>query len=410
MGMVVHWQELPEVGRVQGQGHMSSTDPNAISSPAVRVPRRYFWLKRIAGGYVLFLAGVALLSYVASHLAQSRLDGEIQKIRARGEPVLIEDFVEPAIPDEENAAFYLKRAAKAFEKMSNEQVDDFNNLPTKLPWSPADAALMEKLTARYAHALPDVRAARGKTGVNWGMQLKSPAITVLLPWLTPQRTLSQYLRAAALHAHQQGDDAAAVELLRDQLMIGRTVDRSPFLISHLVALSNSSQAATAALAIAPDLRVEHPDTPAPAGTKPASRQQVRALLDELSDEQSARAAVMRAMWGERLFQLDSALCIANGRLDFNFNEPSGPDQPQGSSSTTRQLTIRFVRPLALAEARNTLDWSSQAAEAFAQDSLSAASAQIPAIKPRLSSPLMSMLLPALNAAATGLPSYFCHPR
>ena len=60
----------------------------------------------IAGGFV-----GAMLWW--GHEAQRRLDAEIAAIRARGEPILIEDFTVQPVPDSENAALLLRKAAAA---------------------------------------------------------------------------------------------------------------------------------------------------------------------------------------------------------------------------------------------------------------------------------------------------------
>src|SRR5213078_4683144 len=44
-------------------------------------------------------------------VADRRLRAAVDDLRGRGEPVTDADFAEPALPDEQNAAFYLQRAA-----------------------------------------------------------------------------------------------------------------------------------------------------------------------------------------------------------------------------------------------------------------------------------------------------------
>jgi hypothetical protein len=397
------------------------------SSSTQPIPHRRWWLWRIAVGYVLFLGCVALLSYRASRVTQQRLDADVRALRAKGQPVLIEDFAEPGIPDEDNAAAYLGRAAKAFEKLSDEDVTDFNDLPNTLPLSPAQMQLMAKLTAKYADSLKDARIARTKAGVNWKMQLRSPVISVLLPWVRPQRHLGQFLRAAALHAHQQGDDATAVEYVRDLLAASRACNRSPFLISHLVAISIAGEAGSTLAKITPDLRIADADKLAPGatgglpasvlpredstgsklpvapipqtpGTRPASRQQVEALLAELLDQRTFSEGFVRNMQGERLFEFDTAICVTNGTL--TQNHLYYPPRPGNFRDGLSNLFARTVRPLLLNEARAMLAWSSQMVEAAEQADLPSATAKSPAMPARsLRHPLLSMLAPALNTAA-----------
>ncbi|MGE5609075.1 MAG: hypothetical protein ACM359_07460, partial [Bacillota bacterium] len=304
---------------------------------------------------------------------------------------------------------------------------DFESLPTMLPLAPAQMQLMAKLTAKYADSLKDARIARTKAGVSWKMQLHSPAISVLLPWLSPQRHLSQFLRAAALLAHQQGDDAAAVEYVRDILAASRACDRSPFLVSHLVAIGIAAEAERTLVKITPDLRIADADRPAPGATgglpasvlprenstgsklpvapipqtpgiRPASREQVEALLVELLDERPSREGFVRSMQGERLFEVDTAICVTNGTLSQSdlYYSP----RPGTFRDGLFNLFARTARPLILNEARAMLAWSSQMVEAAGEADLPTTTAKIPTMPARsLRHPLLSMLAPALNTVA-----------
>src|SRR5436190_374255 len=80
------------------------------------------------------------------------------------------------------------------------------------------------------------RQARSHPHVDWGIPLTRPSFSILLPSLNTSRNLANLLADAALHAHLHGDDAEAVERLRDLHYLARAVDRQPFLISHLVSV------------------------------------------------------------------------------------------------------------------------------------------------------------------------------
>src|SRR5215207_5707201 len=70
-------------------------------------------------GVILFLVGLRL--WWGWH-AQRRLDRAIAELRASGEPVTEQDVAVP-VPDEQNAAFYLRRAAAAY-RITRQQEDD----------------------------------------------------------------------------------------------------------------------------------------------------------------------------------------------------------------------------------------------------------------------------------------------
>ena len=88
---------------------------SATIEPTVEpIPPRYWWLKRIAlaAGF-LFVALFALRLWWGWE-ANRRLQAEIDKIIAKGEPIYPEDFdPKEDIPDDQNAARFLRNAEQA---------------------------------------------------------------------------------------------------------------------------------------------------------------------------------------------------------------------------------------------------------------------------------------------------------
>jgi hypothetical protein len=358
---------------------MAQDIPSSGEADEMPMPARFWWLKRLAAGLVAFLIASGALKMRADRVSQRKLDAQIAALRAMGEPMTIADFIEPAVADEDNAAAYLTRAAKAM-KLGEEDEKAFENLiGTPPPLAAADMQLMDRLMPQFHEALDLVRQARGKSRVNWHLQFQSPAIGILLPHLNEQRELVHVLVLAAAWAHQRGDDAAAVEYVRDMLVIGRAVDRQPFLVSHLVACSCNAAAIKATIQMAPQMKAVAPG-------------QMRALLDELLDERATREGFVHAMQGERLFQVDTMQCLADGRLgEHSFGRPLL--SPFG----------RFVaRPILWKEARDMLPFGNAMVEAARQPDLPTASAKMPP-RPnpasRWKQPFASMLIPALGAVA-----------
>jgi len=357
-------------------------------------PPRYWWRRRIIACYLLLIAAVLVLRWRVGAVIQRRLDAQIQRLRARGEPVTIGDFVEPVVADEENAALCLRRAGEALVKAKEtpEYEADLDSLPASLPLSAVDVALMQKLMVRHTDVLGLARSARGRPKVAWGMKMESPAIGVLLPWISSQRELSNLLRAAALYAHQTGDHAAAVEYIRDMLTISRAVDRSPVLITHLVAISVSTNATNAAMSISPTLRVR-------GDVKAATPEQVRALITEMLEDQDSAGAMVRAMQGERMFQIDVVTCIANGRL--NLADLSWPRRPANAGDMVGNAAARMVRPLLINEAVQMMSWSTQFVEACREgDNVSAAAKFPPPVFRNYRQPLLSLIVPTMGSAVS----------
>jgi len=366
-----------------------------------RIPPRYWWLKRVGVAYVLFIAAIGGLRWWAGAVAERRLAAEIEKLRARGEMITMADFQEENVAEEENAATHLLRAAGILNDMTAEERAEFDDLPGKLPLTGAQMQLAQKVLGRYSKAMEEVRAARGKRGVSWGLKLGSPAYAVPLPWLPEQRELSSLLYAAALDAHQRGDDAAAIEYVRDMLMIGRAVDRSPDLVCHLVAIGISGGACDAAEQIAQGLRIAELAGVGPVAAKPARRQQVRDLLAELLDDKAARRGFDQAMQGERFFQLDTVQCLARGGI--KVNDLFGPISPTPLGWSMGRLLGPAMHPLLMMEGREMMQWASDVVEAARQEDLVAASARMPVMPwgagawNRFRRPVTSLLVPTFGA-------------
>ena len=71
---------------------MNQTADAKINDLASSLPPRYRWLKRLAAGLGLFFAFVFVLRLWWGHEAHRRLQAEIQRIRAAGEPIFPSDF------------------------------------------------------------------------------------------------------------------------------------------------------------------------------------------------------------------------------------------------------------------------------------------------------------------------------
>src|SRR3990172_6612547 len=104
------------------QSDLQQSDPSTVEPIVEPVPPRYWWLKRIA-----LTVGILLVAVIALRLwwgweADRRLQAEIDKIIAAGDPIDPEDFdPKEEIPNEQNAARFLLQAENAIN-LTPEQV------------------------------------------------------------------------------------------------------------------------------------------------------------------------------------------------------------------------------------------------------------------------------------------------
>lgn len=104
--------------RIAGAGDAS------VARPAGNAPRRPS-LKRALLVLGLVVVSLAVLRRVWGWEATRRLQAKIAEYRAVGGPILLGDFVQPPIPDEDNAALpYLVPAELLVETEEQVQVED----------------------------------------------------------------------------------------------------------------------------------------------------------------------------------------------------------------------------------------------------------------------------------------------
>ena len=292
----------------------SNIDTDVDQSAAIKpIPPRYWWLKRI-----LLVGGIFALALIGLRIwwgceAERRLQAAIDKYRAAGQPVLMEDFVVEPIPDEDNAAHFLTQAAAKLTQPADVRFSIDNFLQDRQLLTDQADQLTQLIQANQ-ETLALIRTARSKTAADWKIKLVSPAINLMTPMLLPQRQLAKLTRLAVRHQHQTGNDAAAVELLRDMLAIGEhTARTNPTLIAHLVRFAIEALAVQTIEDIAPTLRVAESSIQGPADGQCATRGQVQVLLSELLDEEDLRHGWAWSMYGERMMALDTVQCLVQGR-------------------------------------------------------------------------------------------------
>jgi hypothetical protein len=359
------------------------------------IPPRYWWLKRI-----LLATGVLVVALVILRLwwgweAERRLEAKIAEYRAAGQPVTLEDFQFPPVPDDDNAAKLLQDAAAAIVTPGGLGVsldDVFGDI--RLVEEHADE--VGKLVEANADALRRARQARSRPGTDWKLGMRSPVINVILPDLSSQRHLAKLLCTAALYQHHTGDDAESVETIGDVLEVAERVGEMPFLISEFVSIAIYALADTVVEQIAPNLLVDI-GSPEPTGASvaPARQEQLRALITTLLDDEPLREAWRFGMYGERLMCLDSTNLVASGQVNMGALT-GGPWLP-------RPLTVA-LGPMFICDGVFMMEYETAFAEAGSAASFPDARARMPrypsfdsGIKRNMHS-LSHRLLPTLDRA------------
>ena len=298
--------------------------PSASPEPAGPYPLRFWWLKRLTLLCILVAAALLVVRLAWGREARRRLERALGPVAAQGWPLRGEQLQAAALPDESNAAAYLKAADAAVSRVNESPACSSLSYPPFPPYGTAWDKTAQKSVIASAIAFPLARRARDFDRFDWGTRIPQPSVNTLLPHLNGARNLANTLGDAALYAHVHGDDAAALETMRDLRHVAEAVGAEPFLISHLVNVGieamaqNRLQIIAGGLTVGPEGESNRADlasgAPGPLVTpqpprRPASRVQVRALIAELLDDRDF-AAMQKAYAGERASQIDMAEWMA----------------------------------------------------------------------------------------------------
>lgn len=282
--------------------------------PVIARPPRFWWAKRIALLCAVVLLGLAGLRWWWGHVSDIQIREVVDSAHARGEPILQEDFDAAAIPDRQNAAVTLQRAAKAmFLDLNSDAMDS--------PWNgraftALEMAHTEAVAANNAKSLHLLRLARSQPRANWRVTSTSPYPS----GLNVQRELAMIQQWVALRDHVEGRDGEALEHILDMLHQTDALrqDRST-LVRYLVAVGIDAVTLSLIERIAPDLKVANANS-TPAGT--ATAPQVRRVIAALLDAQTILGGAKRAWEGERAFVLFEAEQFAGGRSKYGPPHPA----------------------------------------------------------------------------------------
>jgi hypothetical protein len=256
---------------------------------------------------IVFAALVTIAWSAWDRIAWRRFQAEVTRLRSSGEHVWETDFAKPVVPDSENAAIVLRRAAAEVTETPEQRehaMDDF----FEPGLSPEAVEALGRVLDANRHALDDARQLNSMTAAEWGTRLSGDPATFeaeasYFQDVNGARSLAQMLALAARHAHAAGDDRAAVAYIKDMLALGRVLDTRELEGAHLVAEGIEDMASQ-------ELEYSSPDLGSGNLTGQARRAEVSGLISDLLDAASRRARMQRALAHVR------PLIVASGTSKF----------------------------------------------------------------------------------------------
>ena len=253
---------------------MTTPVPPTFDEVDYPYPPRFRWLKRIALLYVLVALALAGVRVWWGKHAQQRLDKEIAAVRATGEPAVVEDLNADPVPDADNAAYYYKLAAATLNATFESPAASNYTYTEYPPFSKKWFAMTEASRNANQPAFDLVREARKHPRVQWANNYGSPLVNLLLPHLNTLRNLANHIGDNALLLHFEGNDAEAIESIKDIWVMSRAAEQQSFLITHLVGGGIRALALNRLEVIARDLTIEGSSPTTRPTDRPATRKQV----------------------------------------------------------------------------------------------------------------------------------------
>lgn len=255
------------------------------------------WRQRWWTGPVGVIVVVMAARLACGWWAKTELDRQLAAIRARGEPVKVEDVAVEQVPDSENAAtLQIKAGEAAYSLLSGPRngTIDYENYPPYPPewWKLALAS--EKVNG---NVLKLAREARGRSRFQLRQRLTSPIDA--MAHANEFKGAANIVSDSALYQHLTGNDAQALEQVRDVLYLAVGARHDPFLVAQLVANGIDTIACETLQVIGPGLRFY-----SLFGSHPADREQVRRIIADLLDERLFWKMFPAGIAGERLWILD----------------------------------------------------------------------------------------------------------
>jgi hypothetical protein len=167
--------------------------------------------------------------------------------------------------------------------------------------------------------------------------------------MNASRNLANILADSAEYAQLTGDDAAALERVRDVMHLAASIRQDDNIVPQLVSMGIDAMGCNALMTIAPALRLDETSSP-------AARASARAIIDDLLDERTLRDGIRRSFVFERALHQEVRQTAAAGawvvrpladqqlvRDHRNFDLmlealAAAPDKPQFVAATAR-LTV-----------------------------------------------------------------------
>lgn len=199
------------------------------------------WLVRKTWKPALVVLVLLMVAHIVLNLfAGRRLEAELARARAAGEPLKLTELAPPPLPDSENAATLYLQAFQHFPEFRPEERDTEDDVIWRFVSTPEPSlrresrptpAQVELLLAKYAADFRLIRQASLLPGCSFPVNWENPLGT-FYPHLMKVSQATRLLTADALVAAYRGHGDAALEDLATVIRIGNHLSSEPTLAAQ----------------------------------------------------------------------------------------------------------------------------------------------------------------------------------
>ena len=219
---------------------------------------------------------------------EKAIERELAKIRARGEPVTLEELAPPEIPDAENAAKIYEQAYACYQDSEDWKRMYQIEAKDSADWSEEDIKIMRDYIEKNADCLRLLHEAANYDKCRFPLDY-SQGYMMPLPHFSKMREFTRFLTRNALLKAKEGEIDEALESIWAGLRLGNALLDEPILRSQLVRIAIDGLIFSRLQKILDE--------------NDADSEILKRLLDELDVEES-REAFTRCLQGERSMQTD----------------------------------------------------------------------------------------------------------
>ncbi len=278
---------------------------------------------------VLILVALPIVTWLsACWIISDRVEAELDKIRARGEPVTIAEMIPPLIPDEENGALLLVEAIQEFERIQKDPDlatlwnNCQNEIRESLDWAQENPSDIQKLLESFAPVLDKMDEGLGMPDFWFDLPYEL-GFQVEFSELIGLSSLEALLQMRALNALQKSDGDEALEQATHILRLSNTIERTPLLVVALLRTGHQNTSCRLTVHI-----LSH-GSPSPEG--------LRETATLLSSSMPTRESLGRSIYFERVLGIQ----IIDSVLKRQLSADSRP------LSASKSLVLLLQRPILL---------------------------------------------------------------